>query len=100
MLDKNFRAKCLHPLSQSLPVNTLCKTLKSYIKQNAYLTMQKISKKYENILEPYHSINHDKSKELKLNDDKKIINENKIYIDNAKLSQDEIDRFINVFKKI
>ena len=37
---------------------------------------------------------------LKLNDDKKIINENKIYIDNAKLSQDEIDRFINVFKKI
>ena len=69
MLDKNFRAKCLHPLSQSLPVNTLCKILKSYIQQNAYTTMQEISKKYENILEPYHSINHDKSKELKRNDE-------------------------------
>jgi len=69
MLDKNFRAKCLHPQSQWLPVNALCKTLKWHIKQNIYPAIQEISKTYENILEPYRSINHDKAKELKCNDE-------------------------------
>ena len=72
-IDKEFRQKCLHPLSQSLPVNPFSQSLRSYIQQNTYSAsveiIKWIHKEYEAVLKPYHPINYNKAQELKLNDE-------------------------------
>jgi len=87
MLDKNFRAKCFHSLSQLLPVNKITQDFKVYIEKNKCKTkvnktldfdtafekdpiLKETYKKYERFLLSYNDArNSIIAKDMKLNDE-------------------------------